>query len=149
VAILRNAVGQIRVFVQGLRVSSIYRSAPRYLVDQPDFYNLALHGDTDLEPLELLGRTQGIEKELGRDRTREVAKGPRTIDIDILFYGSTRLDLPQLSIPHPGIRERAFVLVPLLELDPALEDPVDGTRLDGFLQSVAGQGIYLHAPAPL
>jgi 2-amino-4-hydroxy-6-hydroxymethyldihydropteridine diphosphokinase len=130
-------------------VSSIYRSAPRYLADQPDFYNLVLHGVTGLEPLELLGRTQGIEKTLGRDRTREVAKGPRTIDIDILFYGSMKLDLPRLTIPHPGLRERAFVLVPLLELDSGLEDPVDGTRLEEFLHSVAGQGIYLHAPAPL
>jgi 2-amino-4-hydroxy-6-hydroxymethyldihydropteridine diphosphokinase len=132
-----------------MRVSSIYRSAPRYLVDQPDFYNLVLQGDTDLEPLELLHRTQGIEKALGRDRSNEIAKGPRPIDIDILFYGSITLDLPQLTIPHPGLRERAFVLVPLLELDSGMEDPVDGTRLDEFLQSVAGQGIYLHAPSPL
>jgi 2-amino-4-hydroxy-6-hydroxymethyldihydropteridine diphosphokinase len=130
-------------------VSSTYKSAPRYLVDQADFYNLALHGDTDLEPLDLLARTQAVEKALGRDRTRETFKGPRTLDVDILFYGSTRLELPQLTIPHPGLRERAFVLVPLLELDAGIKDPTDGTELKNFLPAVAGQGIYLFAPAPL
>jgi 2-amino-4-hydroxy-6-hydroxymethyldihydropteridine diphosphokinase len=99
--------------------------------------------------LDLLSRTQGVEKKLGRDRTRAVPKGPRTLDIDILFYGSIRFDGPELTIPHPGLRERAFVLVPLLELDAGMKDPADGTELGTLLPGVAGQGIYLHAPAPL
>ncbi len=148
-AILRQAIVELGAFVQGMAVSSIYRSAPRYLVDQADFFNLVLHGDTSLEALDLLARTQGVENALGRDRSKEVHKGPRTLDIDILYYGAMRLALPRLTIPHPGIRERAFVLVPLLELDVGIKDPSDGTELKDFLPAVAGQGIYLIAPAPL
>jgi 2-amino-4-hydroxy-6-hydroxymethyldihydropteridine diphosphokinase len=110
-----------------MMVSSIYRSAALYRVDQPDFYNLVLLGNTSLEPLALLAETQELEKSLGRDRAEEVHKGPRTLDIDILFYGSLKLELPSLTIPHPGLRERAFVLVPLLELDEGIADPADGT----------------------
>jgi len=147
--ILSHAVTELGSFIQRISASSIYRSAPQYLVEQPDFYNLVLHGDTSLEPLDLLSRTQDVEKKLGRDRTRAVPKGPRTLDIDILFYGSIRFDGPELTIPHPGLRERAFVLVPLLELDAGMKDPADGTELRTLLPGVAGQGIYLHAPAPL
>jgi 2-amino-4-hydroxy-6-hydroxymethyldihydropteridine diphosphokinase len=132
-----------------MMVSSIYRSAALYRVDQPDFYNLVLLGNTSLEPLALLAETQELEKSLGRDRAKEVHKGPRTLDIDILFYGSLKLELPSLTIPHPGLRERAFVLVPLLELDEGIADPADGTLLKERLPAVAGQGIYLHAPPPL
>ncbi len=132
-----------------MTVSSIYRSAALYRVDQPDFFNLVLHGETSLEPLALLAKTQEVEKLLGRDREKEVEKGPRTLDIDIIFYGSLKLKLPLLTIPHPGLRERAFVLMPLLELDAGIKDPSDGTLLKECIPAVAGQGIYLHAPPPL
>lgn len=119
------------------------------MLDQPDFLNLVVAGVTELEPLALLGRTQAIEAEFGRDRPKERHKGPRTLDIDLLLYGNTVMDSPTLTLPHPGLTERAFVLVPLLELEPLARHPVSGAPLSSFLESVGGQGIYLHGAAPL
>jgi len=119
------------------------------VLDQPDFLNVVVAGDTELGPMELLERLQAIEAEFGRDRSRERHKGPRTLDIDILLHGSTIMQTAALTLPHPGIAERAFVLVPLLELEPGLRYPVSGILLSSFLESVGGQGIYLHAKAPL
>ncbi len=147
--ILGRALLELRVFIDRIRVSSVYRSTPQYVVNQPDFYNLVLQGETSLKPLGLLERTQAVEAHFGRDRSHELIKGPRTLDIDILYLGCEVFQHPSLTIPHPGIRERAFVLVPLLELDPDMVDPVDGASLAGYMREVAGQGIYLHAPPPL
>lgn len=119
------------------------------MLDQPDFLNLVVIGSTTLDPMELLQRTQAIEAEFGRDRSKERHKGPRTLDIDMLLYGTTIMESPSLTLPHPGITERAFVLVPLLELEPLLRHPVSGVPLSSFLESVGGQGIYLHGAAPL
>ncbi len=105
--------------------------------------------ETGLEPLELLRLTQSIEARFGRDRSRERRKGPRPLDIDVLLYGDLALELPGLSLPHPGILERAFVLEPLLELEPALVHPVTARPLAEYRQAVAGQGIYLHAGPPV
>ncbi len=103
-----------------------------------------LTGFVALDPLDLLERTQKIEAFFGRDRSRERPKGERTLDIDILLYGSTILDMERLKLPHPGLLERAFVLVPLLELDPELVNPMTGIRFSEALPGVKGQGIYLH-----
>lgn len=130
-------------------MSSVYRTAPRYVLDQPDFLNVVVAGDTELDPLELLERTQAIEAEFGRDRSKERHKGPRTLDIDMLLHGDTILRTSALTLPHPGLAERAFVLVPLLEIAPELRHPVTGMPLSSLLESVRGQGIYLHAKAPL
>lgn len=140
---------ELRAILTGLHVSSVYRTSPRYLIDQADFYNLVAEGSTDLPPLALLAATQAIEVRFGRDRTREQTKGPRTLDIDILLYGKTSIDLPDLVVPHPGMTERAFVLVPLVELAQDLLHPVLGVPFASFLESVSGQGIYLHAGPPV
>jgi len=108
-----------------LAVSSLYRTAPQGLTDQPDFLNCAALLETDLDPYALLALTQSIETALGR--VRLVRWGPRTIDIDILLHGETRLDEPRLTLPHPRMFERAFVLAPLLEIWPA-EEAVAGIR---------------------
>lgn len=148
-ATLHSALLRLQASLSDLRSSSIYRTSPQYLVDQPDFYNLVIVATTRLLPLQLLAFTQSIEARLGRDRTREQIKGPRTLDIDILLYGKARIDLPELVIPHPGMTERAFVLVPLVELAPELSHPVSDTPFASFLDSVKGQGIYLHAGPPV
>lgn len=140
---------ELQANLTDLRVSSVYRTSPRYLVDQADFYNLVVEGSTGLQPLQLLAVTQAIEARFGRDRVREQSKGPRTLDIDILLYGDVHIDLPELVVPHPGMTERAFVLVPLVELAPGLRHPVLGRPFASFLDSVSGQGIYLHAVAPV
>ena len=95
-------------------------------VEQPDFLNVVVRAEVDLDPHELLAACRRVEAALGRVRTTRW--GPRTIDIDILLYGRRTIDEPDLSVPHPRMLERAFVVLPLLELDP---DPImpDGSRV--------------------
>ncbi len=99
-----------------LRAASLYESAPVGFTDQPRFLNTAIEIETAMPPLELLAAAQSVEQDLGRVRT--VRWGPRTIDIDILLYDGVTMDDPALTIPHPRITERAFVLLPLAELIP-------------------------------
>ena len=99
--------------------SRLYRTLPWGKADQPEFVNAAVLLETDRTPRELLRELQSIETALGR-KPRE-RWGPREIDLDILTYGDTVIDEPGLHIPHPNMRERAFVLVPLAEIDPAYE----------------------------
>lgn len=112
------------------------------MLDQADFLNAVASAECALEPLELLRRCNALEAALGRDRSRERVKGPRTLDLDILLFGTEIIDLPALTVPHPGMTERAFVLRPLLELEPDLADPRTGRVFADFLASVETQGIY-------
>jgi 2-amino-4-hydroxy-6-hydroxymethyldihydropteridine diphosphokinase len=111
-----------------LRVSSIRETDPVGITDQPRFLNAVVELETDLPARELLERLLAIERELGRDRAEEVRWGPRTIDLDLLLYGGETIDEPGLTVPHPRLAEREFVLEPLLELDPQLALP-DGRRI--------------------
>lgn len=116
---LQNLLEAIKQLVnsdfQLLKISSIYLTEPIGPVEQDDFYNMVILGKTKLTPKELLQLTQGIENIMGR--TRLINWGPRLIDIDILFYNEYSVEEENLIIPHPRIKERAFVLVPLKELD--------------------------------
>jgi 2-amino-4-hydroxy-6-hydroxymethyldihydropteridine diphosphokinase len=103
------------------RVSSLYRTAPVGVEDQPDFVNGALEVETDLDPEALLERLLGIETALGR--TREVRWGPRTVDLDLLLYGGRAIRSARLELPHPRMHERGFVLVPLAEIAPDAVHP--------------------------
>jgi 2-amino-4-hydroxy-6-hydroxymethyldihydropteridine diphosphokinase len=104
--------------VRLLARSSDYRTAPWGRPDQPDFVNLCLIVGTDLDPRALLARAQTIEAALGRDRARETRWGPRPIDIDLIAYDNIAMAEPNLTLPHPHWAERAFVLVPLVEIAP-------------------------------
>lgn len=126
------------------RLSSIYRTEPQHLADQPEYLNAVGTGDTTLDPPALLEALNAIEAALGRDRAREVRMGPRPIDLDILLYGDLVVETPRLAIPHPRMAERRFVLVPLLELSPRLRDPRTGRPWAELLPAVAGQGVVLH-----
>jgi 2-amino-4-hydroxy-6-hydroxymethyldihydropteridine diphosphokinase len=117
-AIERLGAPDLRV----LRTSPIYETEPVDNTDQHWFLNLVLEAETKLFPLQLLARTQKTERALGRVRT--VPKGPRTIDIDILLYGTAVMHSGKLDIPHPRLSERRFVLVPLHDLVPTLRHPV-------------------------
>jgi len=108
------------------------------LKEQPFFLNLAAEAETDLLPMMLLSRTQKIERELGRKRSGS-PKGPRTIDIDILLYGRVRIQSARLTIPHPRMHERRFVLAPLAELAPALRIPGMGGTVRELLANLEGQ----------
>ena len=120
-----------------VRVSPVYETEPMELRDQPWFLNLVAEIETDLLPRQLLARTRKIEKELGRKR--KVSKGPRTIDIDILLYGSFVIDTPDLQVPHPRMAERRFVLEPLAQLAPELRHPVLRRTVSELLAATRGQ----------
>lgn len=103
-------------------VSSIYETTPVGFTEQADFLNLVCRVETELGAQALLLACQEIEQELGR--VREVRWGPRTVDLDILLYNNENIEMENLTIPHPRMQERAFVLIPLLEIEPSVSHPV-------------------------
>jgi 2-amino-4-hydroxy-6-hydroxymethyldihydropteridine diphosphokinase len=120
-----------------LRRSSIYETEPQDLRDQPLFLNLVVEVETELFPRMLLARIQAIE--LGMGRRRQVPKGPRSIDIDILLFGKFVIQTPELQVPHPRMAERRFALEPLAELVPALCHPVNGKTVLEMLSETSAQ----------
>jgi 2-amino-4-hydroxy-6-hydroxymethyldihydropteridine diphosphokinase len=133
-----------------LRCSSIYESDPVGPVqDQPPFFNLATEVLTSLEPRSLLRRCQEVEGALGRRRELEQQKGPRTMDVDLLLMGPRVERWPELELPHPELARRAFVVLPLLELQPGLLDPRDGRPLSSLAGALeAEQRIMRVEPPP-
>jgi 2-amino-4-hydroxy-6-hydroxymethyldihydropteridine diphosphokinase len=104
--------------VETVRRSSILETEPAYVLDQPKFLNMVVEARTAHFVTELLRRTQRVERAMGR--VKKIDKGPRNIDIDILYFDALTLRTPRLTIPHPGIAERPFVLIPLAEIAPHL-----------------------------
>jgi 2-amino-4-hydroxy-6-hydroxymethyldihydropteridine diphosphokinase len=129
------AVDALRGFIQDLAVSSVYRTEPVGYAEQPDFLNVVVRGWTTLDAEALLDRVQGVEREMGRERTFRNA--PRVIDIDLLAYGDAVLDTPRLTLPHPGIPNRGFVLHPLAEIAPAWRHPVLGKTARELLDAAS------------
>jgi 2-amino-4-hydroxy-6-hydroxymethyldihydropteridine diphosphokinase len=117
--------------------SSIYETAPIGDIDQAPFLNAVVCVESDLDPMDLLHALLGIEASRGRERI--VRWGPRTLDLDLLWYDGIQLEVPGLSLPHPEIRSRRFVLVPLVEVGPDLADS-RGSYADA-LEQVTGQSI--------
>jgi 2-amino-4-hydroxy-6-hydroxymethyldihydropteridine diphosphokinase len=128
--------------------SSVYETEPVGEVpDQREFLNACLRVETTLGPEELLDACKAVEAEIGRTGT-EVRHGPREIDVDLLLLGNERWDSERLTLPHPTITERRFVLVPLLELDPGLTLP-DGTALADALAGLGDGQAVRRVGAPL
>ena len=119
---LKQAVASLPPQMEVKAKSQIYETPPWGYEDQPMFLNLALRATTYLEPLPLLRHLKRLEVALGRQAT--FRNGPRTIDIDILFYDNLVLDTPALVIPHPRLHERGFVLLPMMDIAPDLVHPV-------------------------
>ncbi|HEX9194585.1 MAG TPA: 2-amino-4-hydroxy-6-hydroxymethyldihydropteridine diphosphokinase [Azonexus sp.] len=120
------------------RCSSLYRTAPVGILDQPDFVNAVAVLETSLTADALLDALLDIEARFGRIRRER--NGPRTLDLDLLLYDDIELDLPHLTLPHPRLHLRAFVLLPLAEVAPDLAIPRRGS-LAAWLPAVANQGI--------
>ena len=126
--------------------SSEYRTPPWGFKYQSPFINLCIAVETELSPRELLARAQAIELQLGRDRAHEKRWGPRTADIDIIAYGDLSVDELGLTLPHPRLFERAFVLLPLAEIAP--DRVIGGRKVRDALDHVDSAGIERLLPFP-
>ena len=136
-AALREALTKLEA--AGIRItalSSVYETEPVGLRDQPCFLNMVCAIETDQTPFDLLVTLQNIESAMGRVRT--VRWGPRIIDLDILLYDEITLNTPYLTIPHPRMIERAFVLRPLAEISPDLIHPGMGLTIETLVQHLSG-----------
>jgi 2-amino-4-hydroxy-6-hydroxymethyldihydropteridine diphosphokinase len=134
VANLERAIAALpNVGVNVIRRSSLYETEPVDFLAQPWFLNCVVEGETLLTPLQLLHALQGIERKLGSKKL--IPKGPRIIDLDILFYGASAIHAGEIEIPHPRLGQRRFVLVPLVELDPTLRHPVLHSTVEELLAS--------------
>lgn len=134
----RRAVGLLTETpeVRLLRASSLYETSPVGGPPQRSFVNLVAEIETSLDARELLEVCKGIERRLGRE-PGDPRWGPRVADLDVLLYGDEKISEDELEIPHPRMKQRAFVLVPLLELEPAITDPW-GDLLNGWLDEAEG-----------
>jgi 2-amino-4-hydroxy-6-hydroxymethyldihydropteridine diphosphokinase len=121
-------------------LSSFYETEPVGIADQPRFLNAAVALQTDLTPLALLDRLLAIEREFGRDRATSPAKGPRTLDLDLLMIDELVLNLPQLTLPHPAMTERRFVLAPFAEIAPLAIHSTTGKTIAALLAALNDAG---------
>jgi 2-amino-4-hydroxy-6-hydroxymethyldihydropteridine diphosphokinase len=136
-ATLRAATERLAGLGAVLAASPVYETDPVGLEDQPAFLNAVVLLSTTLEPLDLLGRLLAIEADFHRERT--IRWGPRTLDLDLLWYDGAEMDGDRLTLPHPRAHEREFVLRPLADIDPDL--PMAGSTAGRLLEALPGQGV--------
>ena len=136
---LSKAIEKLGVFSNLIRLSSIYETDPWGYIDQPHFYNQVVKIETDIGPVELLHQIKKVEQEIGR--TPSFKYGPRLIDLDILLFDDLVLSTPELVVPHPQLMNRAFVLVPLAEINPDLEIPGMTGTIEEYSQKIGHDGI--------
>jgi 2-amino-4-hydroxy-6-hydroxymethyldihydropteridine diphosphokinase len=142
---LESAIVRMQAKVEVTLVSKIYETPPWGVLDQPAFLNQVLQGSTDLSPFKLLTFLKNIEKEMGRKRS--IRFGPRLIDLDILLYNQLLIDTPRLTIPHKRMCERAFVMVPLSDIDTKLIVPGTHRTIEEYLQLMDTSSIIQVDPA--
>ena len=136
---LQNAIAGLPPVVTVLESSPVYETLPWGVTDQPAFLNMVIKAETHSEPLELMKHLKLLETRLGR--LPSIRYGPRLIDIDLLFYDDLILNTAELTIPHPNLHERAFVLVPLSDLAPEFIHPVTGKTVRQLLAEVSATGV--------
>lgn len=136
---LRAALRALPTAVTIIEESPVYETPPWGYKDQPAFLNMVIKAETDLEPESLLKYLKQLEAELGREQN--FRWGPRLIDLDILFYDDLAIDTPPLVIPHPRLHERAFVLVPLMDIAPNFVHPKIQKQINELASEIDTQGI--------
>ncbi len=131
-----------------LETAPLYESKPLFFTDQPDFLNTVFCGifpeNKRLSPQQLLTLALETEELMGRTRDPLMPKGPRIIDIDILLYGNRVINTSELVIPHPGMKDRLFVLLPLLDICGNPADPLTSLKYDKISEGLPDQGVYLY-----
>ena len=128
---LRDAQARLSAAGRVVATSSLYETEPVEFTEQPWFLNCAVALETEKTPQELMATILGIEQEMGRRRVQK--KGPRSIDIDILLFGDAVINSPELTLPHPAMHQRRFVLEPLAEIAPSMLDPLSGRTISELL----------------
>jgi 2-amino-4-hydroxy-6-hydroxymethyldihydropteridine diphosphokinase len=146
-AMLQAALAALAPAFHLERVSWVYETAPQLVAEQPVYHNLVCLGRTRLSPHNLLRFLKDLEEHLGRRPTFRY--GPREIDLDILLYGEQIITTPELTIPHPRLAERAFVLVPLTEIAPDLLHPTLGRSMRSLAEDVRHQPVSRLFPLAL
>ena len=137
---LSSAVSHMSNLGRVVAQSSLYETEPVGYHHQPAFLNAVVALETQLEPLPLLRGLLAIERQLGRDRSRGPLKGPRTLDLDLLLMGDWIVADEELSLPHPALAERRFVLVPLAEIAPELRHPQNNQTMAELLALLPDEG---------
>lgn len=134
-----RALRQLEAALGPLLVASLYRSRPVSAIPQPDYLNTAVVAHASLAPEEVLALAKALERAAGRRRGPRF--GPRPLDVDLLLYGDLQLESPHLTLPHPRLRERRFVLEPLAEIAPDLRVPPDGATARELLETLEADGV--------
>ena len=136
--LLVQACAELSNRIQNIKLSSVYKTKAMYYTDQEDFYNMVVAGQFEGSAYELLDFIHSIENKYGRDRSKEIRNGPRPLDIDIELFGNQVIREKDLVVPHERLEERAFVLVPLVEILPAYAE-----KYKDALKKVSSQKIEL------
>ena len=145
--LLSIACEKLKSVLESVVCSSVYITKARYVTNQDDFYNMVVKGyvSDSMSPYDLLNIIHEIEAEGGRNREKEIRFGPRSLDIDIEEFGDIVVSDEILQIPHPRIQERAFVLIPALEILDESSDSLLRKRYESFLKDLPEQGVSIYS----